>query len=162
MTISVREELNEWLVGLFDGTIPDRKQFEQLTMQHAIEVDVDRDVHKLDINWTGYAAMARARHLSMIVVRDGGKMVGYFLQMVTSNPHYQRIKQATEDSHFILPEYRGQGYGKEMQACAEQAAIARGASVMKIRTKSHRDDSGFWESRGFKRTEYVYQKVLRS
>lgn len=161
MTISVREESKEWLVGLFNGSNPDRVQFEKLTHRHWMDIAVDRDVQKLNVNWRFYAEVAMAGHFSMVVVRDGETLVGYFLQMITPIPHYKHILQATEDSHYILPEYQKQGYGKAMVGVAEQAAINRGASIMKVRTKVHKDNSQFWEDRGFRRVEYVYQKVVR-
>lgn len=161
MTISVREEDQNWLVTLCTGTNPDRSQFEPLIRQHWSEIAVNQDVQKLDVKWEFYAETARRGYMWMIVVRDDAKMVGYFLYMLSPIPHYQRIKQATEDSHFILPEYRAQGYGTAMLVCAEQSALNRGAQIMKVRTKVHRDNSDFWEGRKFERVEYVYQKVLR-
>lgn len=161
MTISIREEAKDWLISLFEGSNAERSRFEELTQKHWSEIAVDQDVQKLDVNWGFYAEMAKLGHLSMVVARDGGVLVGYFLQMISPIPHYRRLRQATEDSHFILPEYRSQGYGKAMVSCAVQVATERGAAIMKVRTKVHSDNSEFWEGRGFVRIEYVYQKVLR-
>lgn len=161
MTISVRAEKKDWLVSLCKGSNPERERFEFLTREHWNDVAVDKDVHKLAVKWSFYEEMFRLDRMMMIVVRDDGVLVGYFIYMISPTPHYEQVKQATEDSHFILPEYRKRGYGKAMVACAEQDAIVRGATVMKVRTKIHRDNSEFWEGRGFKRIEYVYQKVLR-
>lgn len=161
MTLRAQEEPADWILSLFEGTNPERARFEELIKQHWVEIASTQKVRALNVGWQFYTAIAKVQGLLMCTARDDEEMVGYYLAIILPDPHCQHIKNLTEDSHFVQPEYQRRGLGRALVRTMEAAAIDKGCLISKVRTKKHRDNGAFWREMGYTHIEDVYQKVLR-
>lgn len=94
--------------------------------------------------------------LLLIVARCEGRMVGYFLWLLVTHPHYKHVTVAEEDLHFMHPDYRRGWNGYNLVKAACRAAIEKGAQLLTIREKFGHEHPALMERLGFKTTDIVY------
>lgn len=87
----------EELRDCIDGIIP-------LMEDHHQEVIGNK--RKLDIDFDKYFELADAGYLHITTTRDGKKVVGYVICMLSPNLHYKDHVFAITDSLYLHPDYR--------------------------------------------------------
>lgn len=94
----------------------------------------------------------------LVTARNDGRLVGYFLWIISSHPHYQDTIVAAEDLHFLAKKYRRGLTGYKFMKYAIEAAQAR-ASFLVIREKLAHHHPALMNRLGFKATDIVYTKA---
>jgi len=97
--------------------------------------------------------------LVTFTVRDEGKMVGYGLMYVTPSMHTQELI-ATEDTMFLLPEYRRGRNGLRLYQFAEEEMIKRGVKEILVTAKPDSAACRILEHLGCTLINYQYSKAL--
>lgn len=127
---------------------------------HYDEIAQFKGVQKLDPDWDFYYRIEAQGKLWVLTARAGGQMIGYTVMMLSSDPHYRKLMRATEDIHFILPEYRKGLTGYRMLAKTKQAMKEKGARTVTFRTKANADHGLLFERLGGVLHDLVYTIVL--
>jgi hypothetical protein len=133
-----------------------------LLAQHWEEVAIQRDEQILDPDWPAYEALERLGRLWVLTARDQGRLVGYIVMLLTNAMHYRTLSMATDDSHFLHPDYRRGLTGYRMLMMTEKAMAARGIRKCVLRTKFLLDHGKLFERLGFVKEDIVYSKILGS
>lgn len=115
---------------------------------------------KLNPNWKEYANLDAAGILRIFTARDNGKLVGYFVLMLSKSIHYQDHLFATNDVIFVLPDSRAGATGYKLIKFAEEHCREAGVSLMMINTKVHIPFDSLMVGMGFDLIERVYSKFL--
>jgi GNAT superfamily N-acetyltransferase len=139
---------------------PFRPTFEEarpLLELHWQEIAKNKALMILNPDVEKYERIAEA--LLLVAARCGGKLVGYFLWILVTHPHYKHVSVAEEDLHFLLPEYRRGLAGYLMVKAACEAAIARGAQLLIMREKVGHEHPAMMKRLGFAPTDIVYTRA---
>lgn len=115
---------------------------------------------KLNPNWKEYANLDAAGILRIFTARDDGKLVGYFVLMLSESIHYQDHLFATNDVIFVLPDSRAGATGYKLVKFAEEYCREAGVSLMMINTKVHIPFDSLMIGMGFDLIERIYSKFL--
>jgi GNAT superfamily N-acetyltransferase len=99
--------------------------------------------------------------LHLLAARDEGRLVGYYLGIIVSHPHYASSGlMSFTDVYFLCPEYRRGEYGVALFAEAERTLRERGVYKAYLSCKIHKDLSPLFELLGWRKTDYTFCKVL--
>lgn len=128
---------------------------------HYEEASTDKDGLVADADWNQYFALERAGMLHCLTVRDGDKLIGYFINIFQFNLHHAGVPTSISDLIYISPEYRkGTRLGEELLARGEEEMKAAGVKKMLLITK-HEIMAGLLAQRkGFRSIEIVHSKWL--
>ena len=131
-----------------------------LLKEHYEEIALNRDVIKLKPDWEGYKALENIGALHCIAVRDGNKLIGYSISIISNSLHYKDNIFAINDVLFISKEYRKARVGyrliKFMKKCFEK----RNVSIAHFHVKIDHDFSDLLEFVGCEQVEKVFQMRL--
>jgi GNAT superfamily N-acetyltransferase len=97
--------------------------------------------------------------LFMVVVRDGGAAIGYAAIYVTPSMHTQKMI-ATEDTFFLLPDYRGKGLAVQFVDFVEAEAVRRGAVEIMFTAKAINHVGKILEHLDYRPVAVQYSKQL--
>lgn len=128
--------------------------------RHYDEIAQFKEVQKLDPDWDFYYRVEAQDKLWVLTARSGGCLIGYTVMMLSSDPHYRKLMRATEDIHFLLPEYRKGLTGYRMLAKTKQAMKEKGAHTATFRTKANANHGLLFERLGGVLHDLVYTIVL--
>ena len=128
--------------------------------KHYEEIAQFPEVQKLDPDFEAYDRMEQAGKLWVLTARDGGKLVGYIVMLVSHDLHYRQLLRAVEDIHFILPEYRKGILGYRMLRRTRDEMKAKGVQTVTFRTKAGKSHGVLIERLGGVLQDLVYTVVL--
>jgi hypothetical protein len=131
-----------------------------LLKQHWEEVAPHRDIQVLDPDWAVYETLERFGRLWVLSARDRGRLVGYIVMTLSQNMHYRKLKMATDDIHFLHPDYRRGLTGYRMLVLAEKAMAELGVGKCVFRTKFLLDHGKLFERRKFVKEDIIWTKML--
>jgi len=97
----------------------------ELAMQHWCETEAYRHGQGFNPKYERYEYFARMGLFFVVTARDEGRMVGYFSAYVTPSMHTQQML-GTEDTFFLLPEYRKGRNAIAFYKVIEEEFIKRG------------------------------------
>lgn len=124
------------------------------------EIATYRDI-PLAVNMSLYRAADTAGHLTIIVARSGGRIVGYSVFFVTPHYHYQGSLQAQADVIYVDPAVRGCGIGAILVAYAESVLLGKGCQVIHHHVKLAHPALGILlKECGYCAVETIYSKRL--
>jgi hypothetical protein len=123
------------------------KETERYRHGQGFNMDVDRYIKYNDVDY-----------YILYTARDNGKLVGNFGAYISTSMHTQQL-EATEDTLFLLPEYRKGFNSVRFVKFAEDHLISRGVVEMSITTKSEAVGK-FCEFLGYKLVGYHYSKPV--
>lgn len=127
---------------------------------HWQEIAIDRDKIKLNIDYDQYDQTDAQGALHVVVAREAGKIIGYWLGIVRPHLHYADSLSAFTDVYYILPEHRKGRVGINLFKEAEKTLRARGVQKIFTGTKVHLDMGKVFEHLGYRKTEVLYTKVI--
>lgn len=104
---------------------------------HWEELALDKDKVPLDPQYDVYLAREAAGELMLMVLRDAGQMVGYFIGFVAPGMHYQTCLTLTMDIFYVHPEHRGSGGGVVLFEAVKHEAVRRGVQRWFVGSKLH-------------------------
>lgn len=128
---------------------------------HWEEIALNKDVIKLNPDCEAYAAYDSINALRVYTARDEGKLVGYFVVLVTRSLHYKDHLFAINDIIFLKKEVRLGMTGVKLIKYAVKCLEEEGVSKIMINTKIHQPFDAVLERLNFKCIERVYSKCLR-
>ena len=132
----------------------------ELLRLHYDEVAPLKDLFKLNLDVQTYLKLQAAGILHIVTARLNGRLIGYVSLIIKEHIHYKDVLMATDDVHFLHPDFRKGGTGLRMLRFAEQKMREKGVKVMALRTKVASNHGVLFERLGFAATDVVYLKRL--
>lgn len=130
-----------------------------IVKRHYEEIAQFKQVQELDPDWDAYDRAEKADKLWVMTARHGGAMVGYIIMILAFDMHYRKMFRATEDVHYIIPEYRKGILGYKMLALTTKEMKARGCKTITFRTKADQNHGKLFERLGGELHDLVYTIV---
>lgn len=140
-----------------DNCLEEMKPF---LRKHYEEVFMYKEYIELNPNYESYYTFEENGSLLTVIVRDSGKLIGYFLSFLFESPHYRDHFFASNDIIYVDPECRHAGVGYDMIKFAEERLKEKGVSVMTINMKVAKPFEGLCKHVGMDKTEYLYTKYI--
>lgn len=137
-----------------------RSEGMDLLKQHWAEVVQFPEHQILDPDWIIYETLEHQNKLWVLTARDRGRLVGYIVMLLSRHLHYRTIVTATDDIHFLHPDYRHGLTGYRMIAHTVRAMSALGVRMCMFRTKALNNHGKLFERLGFVPHDVVYAKIL--
>jgi len=124
---------------------------------HWHETEEYRHGQELNMDKTRYLQYENMGLYFMYTARDEGKLVGNFGMYVMPSMHTQKLV-ATEDTLFMIPEYRKGGNAMRFSKFVEDEMIEKGVCEIVLTAKLTNRSWKFMERMGYERVAYVYSK----
>lgn len=137
-----------------------QQDIKPLLEQHWEEIALNKDKIKLNPCWGTYGELERSGSLKIFTARDNGKLVGYFVVVVSKHMHYKDHLFANNDIVFVAKEYRKGFVGVNLIKFAEKCLKEDGVSVMTINTKVHQPFDKLLDFLKFTKIERIYSKYI--
>lgn len=141
-------------------TMTSLPELQALFPEHWAELALDKDQFPLMPNYAFYAHKDEQGELMLMVGRDQGQIVAYFVGFVVPGLHYQTCLTLTMDIFWVKPEYRGKSLGIRLFKAVETEASRRGVNRMFVGSKLHKDASWLFENLKYKPVEMYYSKTF--
>ena len=132
-----------------------------LLEDHYEEVAMYRDKIQLSPDWDKYLTLESLDMLCIATVRDEGVLVGYYICLVISNPHYSGDLYSINDIVLIKKEYRNEKVGVGLFLYVEKWMRERGVSVMSVHMKTFLPFDKLCEGLGWDYAERLYTKCIK-
>lgn len=131
-----------------------------LILQHYDEVQVEEKGEPCEVDWQRYINLELAKSLHILTVREDGKLVGYFFNMVF--PHLRHAKRlcSWSDVFFIHPAHRRGLVGARLFIENDKMLKSLGVQKNFISFKVHIDLRKLLKRLKYKLTEYVMCRWL--
>lgn len=127
-----------------------------LIERHYQEIAQFKDFQKLDPDWDDYEAIERAGKLWVLTARDRGMLIGYIVMVIGRSRHYRTLLMASEDIHYLLPEYRKGLTGYRLIAKTVAAMKEKGVGLTLLRTKAGQSHAVLFERLDGELSDLVY------
>jgi hypothetical protein len=124
---------------------------------HWDEIAKNKQLMTLNPDVKKYEKIAEC--LLLVTARVGGRLIGYFLWILVTHPHYKHVSVAEEDLHYLLPEYRRGLTEYLFMKAACNAALERGAQLLTVREKIGHEHPAIMKRLGFSPTDIVYTRA---
>lgn len=138
-----------------------RREIEPLLEQHYKEIALNKDIIKLNPDWRAYAQLDAINGLRIYTARKDGKLMGYFVVIVSRSLHYKDHLFANNDVIFLTKTARKGLTGMKLVKYAIESLKAEGVTKLHVNTKMHQPFDPIMERLGFEEIETVFSKVLR-
>jgi len=132
----------------------------EVVRRHYEEIAQFKEVQVLDPDFEAYDRLEATGKLWVMTARDESRLVGYIVMFLSNDLHYRKLMRATEDIHFLLPEYRKGWTGYNMLKKVKAAMKEKGAHTVTFRTKAGQDHGVLFERLGGVLHDLVYTIVL--
>lgn len=133
----------------------------ELALMHQAETGTYPERLRLNLNAPVYAAVEKADRLRILTVRDGRRLIGYYVLFLMFHNHYCDVLVSGHDGHFLHPDYRkGTGLGMELLRRAEQIARDGGAKLHMMRSKAKSGHGRLYQRLGYDLMDETYTKWL--
>lgn len=140
-----------------------RPELEPLMVRHWEEVCHDKEFFRLNPSWDSFKTLEDAGLVVTITARtEQSQLVGYVVYVLSPLLHYNQIRMAQEDAHYLAPEYRKGWTAARMFRFAENELRVHGLHATVIHTKAHKelDRGALFQRLGYQRHETLYIKRL--
>lgn len=137
-----------------------RNDIQPLLEQHWEEIALNKDKIKLNPDWDQYELLEYDGKLKGFTARTDGKLIGYFVVIVSTGLHYKDHLFAANDVIFLHKDYRRGYTGIRLIDFAEACLKEDGVSVLTINTKIHQPFDPILERLGYSPIERVHSKYL--
>lgn len=109
-----------------------------------------------------YQARENAGNLLMVIARDSGRIVGYFVAIIAPALHYQSCLTCSPDIFYVQQDYRRGGAALGMFQFVEAELRRRGVRAWMVGSKVAHDVTKLFEHLDMKPFEVTYVKWLES
>lgn len=114
------------------------------------------------INWNRYLQATESGHYSLTTCRLSRQLIGWIGYWIAPHTRHQSMLMAREDWYYLIPEHRGQGWGRELFVQAERNLSERGVDRIVISCKVNHDHSRLFENLGYTEYERHFTKRLEA
>ena len=123
---------------------------------HWKELALNQKQVPLDPQYDIYLAKDAAGEVLLIMLREHGKIAGYFIGFVSPGLHYKTCLTLTMDIFYVLPEHRNGTAGLKLFRAVEDEARRRGVQRIFVGSKLHKDASRLFQRLGYEPVETFY------
>lgn len=127
---------------------------------HWEELGLFKDKMPLDPQYDIYEKMDEAGQAFLATLRDGGRLVGYFVGFITPGLHYKQTLTCKMDIVYIDPAYRDAGNGFLLFETVKAALTKRGVKLWWVGSKNHKPIEAFFRAFGFAQEEAYFAMWL--
>jgi len=135
-------------------------EIKPLLEEHWEEIAMYKDKIEFSPDYDKYISLQNMGMLHVVVVRDDGKLVGYFVSFIQPHIHYKKHLFAVSDILYIHPDYRGSTVAYRMFKYAKQELREVGVSVLMIHMKTAHPFGRLCEALGMEKQELSYSVYL--
>lgn len=128
--------------------------------KHWEEIAIHKDVIPLDPDIPEYQRMHAAGQLDVIVSRNEGRPVGYYISFVRPHLHYRTTLHAFTDVYYVLPDFRKGRCGIRLIEAAMKHWRERGVKKAFSATKFALNMTPVFELLGWQSTENTLTVLL--
>ena len=128
-----------------------RREIEPLLEQHYKEIALNKDIIKLNPDWRAMPARRHQRPTNYTARKDG-KLMGYFVVIVSRSLHYKDHLFANNDVIFLTKTARKGLTGMKLVKYAIESLKAEGVTKLHVNTKMHQPFDPIMERLGFEET----------
>lgn len=145
-----------------ESLVGNKFEMEPLMRDHWYEVTPDTKTFVLNFHWDLFSKLEDAGLVKMIVARHfpSGTMVGYVIFIIQPMLHYQHLKVAIEDAHYLMPDFRKGWTAIRMFRFAEKVLKGVGVDVVRYHTKVKLDKGPIFKRLGYEHLENLYTKRI--
>lgn len=136
-------------------------EIEPYAVAHFLETESHLEEIPMDMDWEKLKGLDDLGMLHTVTVRDNGKLVGYFVSLISTHFHYKSTLHAMVYLYYLRPENRGNYVGIKMFQFAEEKLKEIGIQKILSGTKVHLNFSSLFERLGYKNTELIFEKILK-
>ncbi len=137
-----------------------RDEMLPVLVEHWHEVALDHAAVPLDIDGKRYDALHEQGALRILAARKDGVLIGYHVAIISTHLHYASTLCGFTDVYFVKPEHRSGRLGLRLFEAVEADLKAKGVKKLFTGVKLHIDQSRLMEHLGYRRTEYLYTKMI--
>mgnify|MGYP001212551605 CR=1 FL=1 len=134
------------------------KEVGPLLQKHWEEIALDKARIDLQPDWAVYDILYDNNKMHVTTARDGTKLVGYAIFILTNALHYKQLSIADGDVFWLDPEYRKGLTGYKLLKKSEGFLGTRGVQKIFNKVKLHKDVGKVFERLGYTPIERVYAK----
>lgn len=120
-----------------------------------------KDLARLNIDWTRYSELDAAGKLATFVAKRNGVIVGYAVFIVQTHIHYQDALVAANSAIYAAPEVRAGRVVLKLLRFAEMGLQAQGVQKIFYHVKRSKDFGRLLDHLGYEDVERLYAKVVR-
>jgi len=114
-----------------------------------------------DAQVRAFAEIGRDRRHRLLVIEDGGRVVGTTVLMIVPNLSGGGRPRAIVESVVVDADARGHGYGERLMAYCRAEAAAAGCFKLQLDSNNRRTDAHrFYERLGYSNTHHGYSLPL--
>lgn len=135
-------------------------ELKTLIHAHWKKLALDKDKVPLDPQWEVYFAREQAGELSFVVLRDAGRMVGYWITFIAPGLHYRTCLTATMDIWNVLPDYERAGPILTLSRAVLRELERRGVNRSFVGEKLHKPCGKLYRAMGYEAIETMYSKWI--
>jgi predicted acetyltransferase len=123
--------------------------------------ELDKGVNpELQIDYTGYANLAKDNKLLVVTIRDNKNLVGYSVNIIQATLHFTQVKWSFADFFYIIPKYRKGFVGIKLFKEVEKHLKTLGVSRIFMGTRLSLDLSKLFNKLGYKEFQKTFIKDL--
>jgi GNAT superfamily N-acetyltransferase len=131
-----------------------------LLPMHWEELALNKDRVPLAPQWHVYDQRDARGELLLVVLREGGRLIGYYIGFIAPGLHYETCLTATMDIFYVHPEHRNKRGGIVLFQATERELRRRGVHRWFVGAKLHNDASPLFKRLGFEPVETYHSKWL--
>jgi GNAT superfamily N-acetyltransferase len=136
------------------------EQLKELIPLHYEELAMNKDKVPLSPRWECYERSEAAGELLLIVLRDEGRMAGYFIGFVAPGLHYSTCLTCIQDIFYVKPDERGAAAGNILFDFVESELKRRGVQRLITNSKNHFPAAWLFNRRGYEEIETIHSLWL--
>lgn len=125
------------------------------------EIALDKEEIPLDPDWSLYDRAHQKGIVNITTIRDGERLVGWYVNLVQAHPHYKTTLFGFLDLYYVLPAYRLPTVGMRLFGEMEKAMRALGVKELISITKMHHNIAPVFDRLGWRETGITYTKILK-
>lgn len=110
--------------------------------------------------WADYAKLERVGALFMVALRDGARLVGYWVMMCEPGLHYAKTLSAKMDMWELAPGYRGGAAPLILARAVEMELYSREIKIAYFGEKLHAPAGRLYSALGFTPIEQYWAKWI--
>ena len=127
---------------------------------HWKKLALDKDQVPLDPDYAAYAERERRGELLCIVLRDAGRVVGYWTAFIAPGLHYHGCLTASLDMWNISPDHETGVAAMILMRAAEREYRRRGVKRSFVGEKIHRPCGRLYRAFGYAPVETHYSRMI--
>jgi hypothetical protein len=145
------------------------EELKPLFVPHFHELGLDQDKAPLDPQYGVYLEREAAGQVLLVVMREAGKVIAYFVGFVSPGLHYQQTLTLQMDIFWLHPDYRDGDSLEQLEShmvalelfqTVRDEAKRRGVQRWFVGSKLHKDASRVFEELGMIEVERYFSSWI--